>query len=69
MEQQMAAAAMMGAPGGPGQPPGAKLAGAMKDKGKKQPTGLNAVPGQSSTPEQAGQEAMSEGNSMAAAMP
>jgi hypothetical protein len=69
MAQQMAAAAMMGPPGAPGQPPGAKLAGAMKDKGKKQPTGLNAVPGQSSTPEQAGQEAMSEGNSMAAAMP
>lgn len=68
--QMMAQAAMMGA--GPGGPPGPgeKLAGAMRGKGEKKPgSGLNGVPGKTTSPEQASQAAMAEGSSMAAQMP
>jgi hypothetical protein len=66
----MQRAALMGA--GPGaQPgPGQKLAAAMKGKNDKKPgSGLNGVPGKTSTPEQAGQEAMAEGQHISAQLP
>lgn len=50
--------------------PGAHLADAMKKKQQnKKSSGLNGVPGSTQTADQAGQDALSEGNQIAAGMP
>jgi len=67
---QMAAAAAMAAPPGAQPGPGGKLAAAMKKKQQnKQSSGLDGVPGNSMTPQQAGDDATKEAGQVAAALP
>jgi hypothetical protein len=67
---QAQAAMAMAAQNGAKPGPGAKLAGAMKKKQQnKQSSGLNGVPGSTQSADQSGQDALAEGNQLAAGMP